>query len=406
MPIQLLPTPVGGKFVGINTGAVNSQGLFIPASAIIGSNIVSYSISSGPCMAYAQTTLVVEKFVSADFMNYPEKFCRTNQPVNMNSFVQNPGGLWIGKGIVQGTSMFDPKLADNGDNNEITYITTSETKTLCPHQQTIKLTVSEMPVLQPIAEYAESCAPVVVHFNIPTTTLGDREWNVGDGSGSISGKEADHTYSSPGSYTVVLNYKYEGCTAQVVLDKPIEVFPVPEADFTVPEEVLISDPQVQLTNLTATMGNNKYVWFISGGVGTIEGEVNPKVTLPKIGKYQITLTAENEHACKSEITKMMEVKNHFNIFIPTSFTPNYDGLNDEFKPVFTEFGLDTKNYEMEIFDRWGHSLFRSKDPSKGWDGSIKNSKDPAQNGVYIYKIRYRDMDGVPYEKMGQVSLLQ
>ena len=405
-PVQLHPTPVGGSFGGVNTQAIDEKGLFIPPSAIIGDNIISYSISAGPCVAYAQTTLVVEKFVSADFDHYPSAFCDKANPVNMNSFAQNPGGLWIGKGIVPGTSMFDPKLADLGDNNEITYITSSETKTLCPHTNKVRLVIVDMPKVQPVAEYAQSCAPVIVKFNVPSTMAGDREWILGDGSDSKTGMFVEHVYSTPGSYTVALNFRYEGCTTQVALANPIVVYEVPKADFTMPDELLISSPELQLTNLSSALGNNKYSWFISGGVGTIDGEVNPKVTLPKIGKYQVTLTAETENQCKDEVTKTIEVKNHFNIFIPTSFTPNYDGLNDDFKPVFSEFGLDQRQYEMEIFDRWGHVLFHSKDPNKGWDGSVQNKGEPLKEEVYVYRIKYKDMDGNAYTKMGHVSLVK
>jgi gliding motility-associated-like protein len=100
------------------------------------------------------------------------------------------------------------------------------------------------------------------------------------------------------------------------------------------------------------------------------------------------------------------VKNNFNIYIPTSFSPNFDGLNDEFKPVFSEYGLDNRFYEMEIFDRWGHSLFRTKDPVKGWDGSMQNKGEPLKEEVYVYRIKYKDLDGNAYTKMGHLSLIR
>jgi len=372
---------------------------------VMGENIISYSITAGPCVANAQTTVVVEKFISADFDHYPGKFCRNSEPVNMNSFVQNPGGLWVGPGITPGGSMFDPKLADLSNNNVITYVTSSETKTLCPHTSTVRITVNKVPQVVAIAQTPQNCAPVEVEFNVPSTNGGEGEWNLGDGTEPKKGLKINHVYTSPGSYTVMFNYNFEGCSAQAMVASPIEVYEVPVADFTMPEEVLISNPEVQLTNLSSQLGDNKYTWTI-GSLYTFEGEVNPRFKLDKIGKYQITLRAENEHACKHETTKMLEVKNHFNIFIPTSFSPNFDGLNDEFKPVFTEYGLDHRQYELEIFDRWGHTLFRSKDPVKGWDGSVQNKGEPLKEEVYVYRIKYKDMDGNAYTKMGHVSLIK
>ena len=60
-PFQLLVTPIGGLF-GSNNG-VSLGGLFTPAYASIGNNVVNYSITSGPCIAYGQTTITVEKFI-------------------------------------------------------------------------------------------------------------------------------------------------------------------------------------------------------------------------------------------------------------------------------------------------------------------------------------------------------
>jgi gliding motility-associated-like protein len=61
---------------------------------------------------------------------------------------------------------------------------------------------------------------------------------------------------------------------------------------------------------------------------------------------------------------------------------------------------------MEIFDRWGHSLYRTKDVTKGWDGSVQNKGESAKEDAYNYRIRYKDLDGNAQEKMGAVLLLK
>ncbi len=69
------------------------------------------------------------------------------------------------------------------------------------------------------------------------------------------------------------------------------------------------------------------------------------------------------------------------IWIPNSFTPNGDGLNDIFKPVTL---AELENYTMLIFNRWGQQIFESKDINKGWDGKYKGKL--VEFGVYTYKI--------------------
>lgn len=65
-------------------------------------------------------------------------------------------------------------------------------------------------------------------------------------------------------------------------------------------------------------------------------------------------------------------------WIPSAFTPNATGLNDEFKPI----GVPVPKYEMIIYDRWGEVVYRTDDWVKGWDGTISNQQAPF--GIYIY----------------------
>jgi gliding motility-associated-like protein len=75
--------------------------------------------------------------------------------------------------------------------------------------------------------------------------------------------------------------------------------------------------------------------------------------------------------------------------------------------VFTPFGLDTKTFDMEIFNRWGASLYRTKDITKGWNGTIQNKgTETLKSDVYSYKMRYQNMEGVVYNKTGLVNLIK
>ena len=157
------------------------------------------------------------------------------------------------------------------------------------------------------------------------------------------------------------------------------------------------------------LGDNTYQWIIKQpNQKVVESrDVNPFMKLPVIGNYQVTLQANGLDAaggCKDQITKLIEVKNQMNVFIPTAFSPNEDGKNDYFKPVFSEYGVDANYFEFQIFDRWGASIFHTNDFStKGWDGKFKGQV--AQIGTYTYTLRYKDLDGKSYEKTGTVILL-
>jgi gliding motility-associated-like protein len=134
-------------------------------------------------------------------------------------------------------------------------------------------------------------------------------------------------------------------------------------------------------------------------------ELMPVITFTKTGTYRVTLTATSFGNCKDDITKLIEVKNDFNVFIPNSFTPNEDGLNDVFRPVFSPYGLDEKTYEMTIYDRWGHVLFHTKDINKGWDGTIQNAgQTPLKQDTYVYTLKFKDTEGKGYYRTGYIAL--
>lgn len=214
----------------------------------------------------------------------------------------------------------------------------------------------------------------------------------------------NHTFTSPGTYKVQFNYADNlGCKADEKISE-VAVYASPKADFSFPEEIYINDPKVQLSNSSSDLDNNLYQWK----VGTLyQGtDLSPLLVFPAIGKYQITLTATSLKQCSSEISKTIEIKNNYNVFIPNSFSPNFDGINDYFIPVFTKEGFDAKGFEMKIYDRWGHLVYQTNDISKGWDGSMQNKGEALKEDAYVYKIKYKDSEGNAFEKIGNVSLLK
>jgi len=70
------------------------------------------------------------------------------------------------------------------------------------------------------------------------------------------------------------------------------------------------------------------------------------------------------------------------IFFPNAFTPNADGLNDEFRPVVE----GVYRFRIYIYNKWGQLVFSSGNVSEGWDGTFEGKPCPA--GVYSYTSTY------------------
>jgi gliding motility-associated-like protein len=88
-------------------------------------------------------------------------------------------------------------------------------------------------------------------------------------------------------------------------------------------------------------------------------------------------------------------------YIPNTFTPNSDGMNEIFKPLATHI----HDYKIDVFDRWGLLIFQSTDLDHGWDGTYKGGK--CQQDVYVYKVEYvDDPENRTHTKAGQVNLIR
>ncbi|MCW3077252.1 MAG: hypothetical protein JWO32_1861 [Bacteroidetes bacterium] len=105
-------------------------------------------------------------------------------------------------------------------------------------------------------------------------------------------------------------------------------------------------------------------------------------------------TSENVLAVFTDITN--------DIDIPTGFTPNGDGNNDEFKPLGS--ASYAHDFEFRIWNRWGQEVFRSTDPTHGWDGNYEGKQ--AQTGVYAYVISYKNVYNESKIKKGNVTLVR
>jgi len=92
----------------------------------------------------------------------------------------------------------------------------------------------------------------------------------------------------------------------------------------------------------------------------------------------------------------------YSFFIPNIFTPNGDGINDDFQG----YGQNIDEYQMYIFDRWGGLLYQTKDYDKPWDGKDFSCNNVCSEGIYVYKFITKDVDGETHKYYGQITLLR
>ena len=143
-------------------------------------------------------------------------------------------------------------------------------------------------------------------------------------------------------------------------------------------------------------------WFWDFGDNSHSTLQNPSHIFTNAGTYIITLTASNEYGCTDSDSISITINESGLVYIPNSFTPNGDGLNDIFKPICTY--IQPVDFNMYIFNRWGNEVFRTSDINAGWDGTI-NGQKVHQVTEFNFIIFYRDLTGKPFKESGSVLLI-
>lgn len=154
-------------------------------------------------------------------------------------------------------------------------------------------------------------------------------------------------------------------------------------------------PEVQLVD--QSVGAVAWDWKISSDPITYI-ESNFIYKFDTYGSQEISLIVEDNNGCKDTSNQVIKIPYPSTYFLPNAFTPNGDGLNDEFIGVgFTEAISD---FSLQIFNRWGTLIFSSNSPETGWTGEDLSS------GIYIYKVSFIQPNGELFLNQGEVALVR
>ncbi len=118
--------------------------------------------------------------------------------------------------------------------------------------------------------------------------------------------------------------------------------------------------------------------------GSVKPDPEYHIVNAKPGNYSIWLKAENK--CGSVIDSGSVSLSYCacNFYIPNALTPNGDGINDELRVVYD--CIDYESFDLRIFDRWGHVVFKAISPDQVWDGFVKDRK--AGQDLYAWQLSF------------------
>lgn len=145
-----------------------------------------------------------------------------------------------------------------------------------------------------------------------------------------------------------------------------------------------------------------YLWEIyqdASGTPFISRSAKDNIyTFTNAGTYKVKLTVSNQYCSYSDTVTVEVVES--SLVVPKVFTPNGDGVQDEFKVAYQSI----IEFDGIIYNRWGRKIYSWSDPSKGWDGTIGGRS--AAIAPYYYLIKAKGSDGIKYKLKGCVNLLR
>jgi len=148
---------------------------------------------------------------------------------------------------------------------------------------------------------------------------------------------------------------------------------------------VLTNPPIDLGNDTVYCAFNYDFITLDAGNGVSwlwqpTSETTKKIIVRNPGAYSVTIDYLN--GCRKDTSIVIKEVCAPKFFIPSSFTPNDDGLNDLLCPLGNSYGT----FELKVFNRWGQIVFISDNASSCWDGRINGKKAPVE--VYAYTLSY------------------
>lgn len=185
-----------------------------------------------------------------------------------------------------------------------------------------------------------------------------------------------------------------GCPKPVTKTVSIGVVP-PVRAFAGNDTIITTGQAVQLH----ATGGNRYYWSPPSGLND-PNIADPVATWTQDIAYRVRVVQLPE-GCFAEDTIHIRYIKGPDIYMPTAFTPNGDGMNDTFRPI--PVGILKIDY-FRVYNRWGQMVFETSQYMKGWDGYFNGR--PADAGAYVWTVRGEDYNGRHIEKNGTVLLIR
>jgi hypothetical protein len=320
--------------------------------------LISPNLTVSPIQTTSYQVTAVDPFLC----NYSDNFTITVAPLPLMNLIANQTTLCAYDTLLLTASgaptlnWSGPVTFNNAFANQVltnpqtgSYQVVGTTQLGCQDSTAVVITINQAPQLQ-ITPDQGICPGFSAQISVSGAT--NYTWT----DPSLSGSTLQLTPFQTTIYTVL------GANVFNCLDtasSTVTVYPQPSANFEASPLILTNDnPTVSFTSYAQNAATS--IWEFGDGTTSENGQNEFTYTYPFVEDqtYTVTLNVESAEGCTDQSQVQIQIKGGIIYYIPNTFTPDGDALNNLFTPVFTS-GFDPDSFHMTIFNRWGEPVFES-----------------------------------------------
>ncbi|MBL8002658.1 MAG: gliding motility-associated C-terminal domain-containing protein [Flavobacteriales bacterium] len=212
-------------------------------------------------------------------------------------------------------------------------------------------------------------------------------WTPASGLNSATGASVVATPAVTTTYQVTAT-STAGCTDTAFAT--VALYPEPVVDAGADQQIDFGDQaQLQAT------GNGIIVWEAEPTLNCTA--CTSPIAFPQVSTlYTVTLTDTNGCVATDAVFVIVDGT----LYVPNTFTPDGDGINDTFFALATE----VKTFKLYVFNRWGEQIFESDRLDRFWDGTYNGVRSPID--TYVWRIDLTELSGEKSTHYGHVNLVR
>ena len=405
---ELKGLPAGGLWTG--DGVI---GNYFLASSFGGKAFkIQYEyLNQNQCVSKAKIGVVVEKLPSLKVTANKESICVGDLLTLQALSSLNVKGYWYsdGAGRFDNASSQITNYQANADDvlkTSVKFVYTLQTNSTCGNVGSeVYVKIKNGPSGDILNDYPKViCEPAKFEFKSNFTRIEKQYWYIND---SLI-EEFDYNFNlkvglKAGEYIVKTKVADSACEA-FAISEPITVLPTPQIELiSNPSSRLSREyPRLFLKDKTICSNGHSVSWYFNQTWIGNSREFYYTVDDSK-DSFTIKLVAESGVGnCKDSSSQLFVFIPINQLNIPDAFSPDTKGPDENNK--FRVHGPAMREFEIEIFNKYGEKVFVSNSMNESWDGTYKNVD--CMLGVYFYKIITTDYEGISRDYSGTLTLLR